>query len=63
VYTWNDSPIETVPALKRIELHSVGCGESLSLEFLPDLNIITDEESAAGKSTIFRAILRSLMTP
>ncbi len=53
-------PIEIVPAIKRLKLRQVGCWEHLNLEFLPGLNIITEEGSTDGKSTIFRAILYSL---
>lgn len=52
--------IEIVPALKRLELSHVGCWEDLKMEFIPNLNIITEEGSAWGKTTIFRAILQSL---
>lgn len=53
-------PIEIVPAIKRLNLRQVGCWEHLELDFLPGLNIIAEEVSAVGKSTIFRAILYSL---
>ena len=53
-------PIEIVPAIKTLKLRQVGCWEHLDLEFLTGLNIITEEGSAWGKSTIFRAILYSL---
>ena len=56
-----DNPIEIVPAIKRLELRKVGCWEHLDLEFLPGLNIITEEGSAVGKTTIFKAILHSLI--
>lgn len=53
-------PIKIVPAIKRFKLRQVGCWEHLDLEFLPGLNIITEESSAWGKDTIFRAILHAL---
>ena len=56
-----DNPIEIVPAIKRLELRQVGCWEHLDLEFLPGLNIITEEGSAVGKTTIFKAILHSII--
>lgn len=56
-----DNLIEIVPAIKRLELRQVGCWERLDLEFLPGLNIITEEGSAVGKTTIFKAILHSLI--
>jgi len=52
--------IELIPAVKRLELRNVGCWESLDIEFLPGLNIITEEGTALGKTTIFKAILHSL---
>lgn len=55
------SPIQIVPAIKRLELTRVGCWEELTLEFLPELNIITEEGSAWGKTTILRAILQSFL--
>jgi len=56
-----DRSIEIVPAIKRLELRQVGCWEHLDLEFCPGLNIITEEGSAWGKTTIFKAILYSLI--
>ena len=53
--------IELIPALKRLELKHVGCWEELALEFLPGMNIVTEEGSACGTSTIFEAIRQSLM--
>jgi recombinational DNA repair ATPase RecF len=53
--------IEIVPAIKRIELHHVGCWEDLKLEFIPGINIITEEGAAWGKTTIFQAILKALI--
>ena len=38
----------------------VGCWDALDMEFLPGLNIITDDCSGSGKSTIFRAIIQAL---
>jgi hypothetical protein len=56
-----DRAIEIVPAIKRVELRHVGCWQDLKLEFIPGLNIITEEGSAWGKTTIFEAILQSLI--
>lgn len=53
--------IEIVPAIRRVKLLHVGCWEQLDLEFVPGLNIITEESSAWGKTTIFRAILQALL--
>lgn len=57
--------IEIVPAIKRIELKHVGCWENLCMEFIPGLNIITDDDRGLGKSTILRAIFKALypLTP
>ena len=52
--------IEILPALKRIRLMRVGCWDALDMEFLPGLNIITDDCSGSGKSTIFRAIIQAI---
>jgi hypothetical protein len=54
--------IEIVSALRRVELLHVGCWEQLNLEFVPGLNIITEESPAWGKTTIFRAILQALLS-
>ncbi len=54
--------IEIVPALRRVDLLHVGCWEQLNLEFIPGLNIITEESPAWGKTTIFRAILQALFS-
>ncbi len=54
--------IEIVPALRRVELLHIGCWEQLNLEFVPGLNIITEESPAWGKTTIFRAILQALLS-
>ena len=53
-------PIETVPALKRLDLLHVGCWEELSMEFQSGLNIITKEGPALGRTTILQAILHAL---
>ena len=52
--------IEILPPLKRIRLMRVGCWDALDMEFLPGLNIITDDSHGSGKSTIFRAIIQAL---
>ena len=52
--------IEILPALKRIRLMRVGCWDALDMEFLPGLNIITDDSHGSGKSTIFRAIIQAI---
>ena len=56
-----ESSIAIVPAIKSLKLHHVGCWEHVALEFLPGLNIITEEGSAWGKTTIFEAIMHALM--
>jgi len=58
--TCMDKAIEIVPALKRVELQHVGCWEELCMEFLPGLNIITDDYRGTGKSTILRAIVKAV---
>jgi hypothetical protein len=58
MHDWN--PIELVPAVRRLGLSRVGCGDELELEFLPGLNVITEIGSARGKSTILRSILQAL---
>jgi len=52
--------IEIVPALKRVHLKHIGCWNSLCMEFQPALNIITDDGTGLGRSTIFRAILQAV---
>lgn len=52
--------IETVPAIKRVQLKNVGCWGELCMEFIPGLNIITDESRGSGKSTILNAILKAV---
>ena len=56
-----NSPIEIVPAIRRLRLARVGCWQEMTLEFLSGLNIITEEGSAWGKTTILRAILQSFL--
>jgi len=53
-------PIEIIPAIRWIELDHVGCWTSLRLEFIPGLNIITEEAGGLGKTTILWAILRAI---
>ena len=55
-----DRNIEIVPAIKRIEMTHVGCWNELTMEFLPGLNIITEDYPGSGKSTILWAIVRAL---
>jgi energy-coupling factor transporter ATP-binding protein EcfA2 len=55
-----NNPIEIIPALKRVRLKRVGCWDELAMEFIPGLNIITDDSRGSGKSTIFRAIKTAL---
>jgi len=55
-----DMPIEIVPAIRSIEVEHVGCWTSLRLEFIPGLNIITEEAGGLGKSTILWAIVRAI---
>jgi len=54
-----NNTIEIVPALKRLELKHVGRWEELYMEFLSELNIITGD-AGSGKSTIFRAIVKTI---
>ena len=52
--------VEILPTIKRVRLKRVGCWDALNMEFLPGLNIITDDARGFGKSTIFRAIIQAL---
>jgi hypothetical protein len=54
------SPIELVPAVRRLGLSHIGCWDDLELAFLPGLYVITEIGSARGKSTILRSILQAL---
>jgi hypothetical protein len=58
MHDWN--PIELAPAVRRLGLSRVGCWEELEMEFLPGLNVITEIDSACGKSTILMSILQVL---
>jgi hypothetical protein len=58
MHDWN--PIELVPAVRRLGLSRVGCWDKLEIAFLPGLNVITEVDSACGKSTILRSIQQAL---
>ena len=51
------TPIQIIPRIKTLTLENVGCWESLRLEFIPGVNIITEEDGGLGKSTILSAIM------
>lgn len=51
------TPIQIIPKIKTLTLANVGCWESLRLEFIPGVNIITEEDGGLGKSTILSAIM------
>jgi hypothetical protein len=49
--------IQISPPIKKLQLKSIGCWDDLTLEFIPGLNIITENGSAVGKSTILRSMV------
>ena len=51
------TPIQIIPRIKTLTLENVGCWESLRLEFVPGINIITEENNGLGKSTILSSIM------
>ena len=51
------TPIQIIPRIRSLELEAVGCWESLRLEFVPGINIITEEDGGLGKSTILSSIM------
>lgn len=51
------TPIQIIPRIKTLTLEAVGCWESLRLEFVPGVNIITEEDGGLGKSTILSSIM------
>ena len=51
------TPIQIVPRIRSLELENVGCWESLRLEFVPGINIITEENNGLGKTTILSSIM------
>ena len=51
------TPIQIIPRIRSLELEAVGCWESLRLEFIPGVNIITEENNGLGKTTILSSIM------
>ena len=51
------TPIQIIPKIQSLELENVGCWKSLRLEFVPGVNIITEEDGGLGKSTILSSIM------
>ena len=54
------TPIQIIPKIQSLELEAIGCWESLRLEFIPGVNIITEEDGGLGKSTILSAIMSQI---
>ena len=52
------TPIQIIPRIESLDLENVGCWESLHMDFAPEVNVITGEPGALGKTTILKAILR-----
>ena len=50
-------PIQIIPRIESLDLENVGCWESLHLDFVPRLNIITAEQGGLGKTTILSSIM------
>lgn len=50
-------PIQIIPRIESLDLENVGCWESLHMDFVPGLNIITAEQGGLGKTTILSSIM------
>lgn len=50
-------PIQIIPRIQSLDLENVGCWESLHMDFVPGLNIITAEQGGLGKTTILSSIM------
>ena len=51
------TPIQIIPKIQSLELEAVGCWESLHMDFIPGVNIITGEPGSLGKTTILASIM------
>ena len=51
------TPIQIIPRIESLDLENVGCWESLHMDFVPGLNIITAEQGGLGKTTILSSIM------
>lgn len=51
------TPIQIIPRIQSLELEAVGCWESLHMDFIRGLNIITGEPGSLGKTTILSSIM------
>ena len=50
-------PIQIIPRIESLDLENVGCWDSLHMDFVPGLNIITAEQGGLGKTTILSSIM------
>lgn len=50
-------PIQIIPRIQSLDLENVGCWDSLHMDFVPRLNIITAERGGLGKTTILSSIM------
>ena len=50
-------PIQIIPRIESLDLEAFGCWESLHMDFVPGLNIITAEQGGLGKTTILSSIM------
>lgn len=59
-----DSGIEKVPAVRRLRLRNVERWRDIDMEFIPGMNIITDEgRQGSDKSEILRAVFQAFREP
>ena len=50
-------PIQIIPRIESLDLENIGCWDSLHMDFVPGLNIITAEQGGLGKTTILSSIM------
>ena len=50
-------PIQIIPKIESLDLENVGCWESLHMDFVRGVNIITEERGGLGKTTILSSIM------
>ena len=50
-------PIQIIPKIQSLDLENVGCWESLNMDFVRGVNIITGERGGLGKTTILSSIM------
>ena len=54
------TPIQIIPRIRGLTLEAFGCWESLHMDFIRGVNIITAEQGGLGKTTILSSIMNEV---